>query len=748
MEGIKDIVNTIVRGCAQGGIVVPEVLAAFVARTIVEESTDSFSLDKNLTRESKDEVIIQSIERLLEKDSPQLETIKMQVDFDCSFLEQDNAFQKIIRIRKKMVASARSSIADMQMSDGNDFEALTTLYRKIFRFLLEFAPTEQAVQDRTVEKEVAAALESVFPRIGLKAFVQLSFEEKNAQLMELARIVFGIRLFNRHQNRGGVGIDDVDKECPKLVKIVEKEISKDVDSVNDLCNKYQEVIVKAHLKNRRNDIRRARRAEREALEAKRVKEHDDFNDELGADYSDAKLVGRSDMADDLGEEEEVVSDWLLERWAFELANRRQYLAFLKSIQEEVVACSAKIADLCETIQEELGSLAALVGGQASVAKEAVYPRFDSLASTWITLWEEYNLLKVRNNTFVSLKKFKSSFTSSLTEQVYQKLGSVSDLGPHASLAAANGGMYDDFDDEVDMFAPDEKRRGGGRQGAQQSSASPERSKVESRGTAQRKEAKHTDRLSSVELEEFSLQGAALLQAHNTPDFMLLPLELQGFCPWTMVHASALLVPGKPALGVIRYDNMYYVCEHKLAIKAFMNDPEGHLRRIKEISQRNPEFIHLLRLQNYFPTASIARLIEKPDFDKSESSKKSSRDASTETPTHFIERFVDPNYHWNEWELRRRVLKIVNLKNCSTVGAQTDQSHYRRDGETQVYLPRVKGTQTRRDKGTNPVIRTTYIAGLRGILPDDSKDVSQYIKPDDAKSNSRNKSRVVTLTLER
>ena len=34
MEGIKDIVTTIVRGCAQGGLVVPDVLAAFVARTV------------------------------------------------------------------------------------------------------------------------------------------------------------------------------------------------------------------------------------------------------------------------------------------------------------------------------------------------------------------------------------------------------------------------------------------------------------------------------------------------------------------------------------------------------------------------------------------------------------------------------------------------------------------------------------------------------------------------------------------
>jgi hypothetical protein len=36
MEDIKDIIGTIVRGCAQGGVVVSEVLAAFVARTVRE----------------------------------------------------------------------------------------------------------------------------------------------------------------------------------------------------------------------------------------------------------------------------------------------------------------------------------------------------------------------------------------------------------------------------------------------------------------------------------------------------------------------------------------------------------------------------------------------------------------------------------------------------------------------------------------------------------------------------------------
>jgi hypothetical protein len=45
----------------------------------VETNTTTFALDKSLSQESKDEIIIQSIEKLLEKDSPQLETMKMQV---------------------------------------------------------------------------------------------------------------------------------------------------------------------------------------------------------------------------------------------------------------------------------------------------------------------------------------------------------------------------------------------------------------------------------------------------------------------------------------------------------------------------------------------------------------------------------------------------------------------------------------------------------------------------------------------
>ena len=73
MDDIQDIVQSIVRGCGHGGQEVSEILAAFVAKTVVEKDAGAFALDRRITSEKKDEVILRSIERLLERDNPSLE---------------------------------------------------------------------------------------------------------------------------------------------------------------------------------------------------------------------------------------------------------------------------------------------------------------------------------------------------------------------------------------------------------------------------------------------------------------------------------------------------------------------------------------------------------------------------------------------------------------------------------------------------------------------------------------------------
>jgi len=684
----------------------------------------------------------------------------MQVDYDSTYLTEETDAQNKAKARTKMIASHKTSILEVEMEDSSDYEALTTLYRKIFRFLLEFAPNSKAA-DRDVEREIAAALESVFPRVGLKAFIQLNGEEKGSQLLELGRIILGIRLFNRDEGRGGAGIDNMDTDGNILANVLSQDIDREVEFFSDACAKYQKAIIKAHVQKRRKRFEKQQEEE----------QHRESLDEMGnpTERTKPRAKPKADAA-------EEVSDYLVERWSQELANRRQYLGYLRTLQDEARFLLEKISGLCEKIRMELVNVRSLVTNKASVPKEVVYPRFDALGLLWVQLFDEVLTMIARSNTFQALCKYRLSFNPTLTENYYLDNNpvelSLGDLGsekkstkskklvksasmkktgsekalPTVQVNVPLPAVTSDLEGGASTFTGNNSTAGTAEEGlaldsiAQATSVGsvPENMVLEdanvraarsqhdddgmSLGSADMGELQREDEEEAEETAPSS--GAQLLTAENTPDFMLLPLELQGYCPWTIIEARGLLVPGKPALGIVQYENLNYVCDHAVAIKAFIADPETYLAQIKEKALRNPEYIHLLRLHRWFPTASIARLLRMHEMEtNNKTGMPLSKDASTGMPTHFVESYIDINYHWNEWELRRRALKIVNLKNCSTTSQQTDASHFLRDNETQVYPHRIKGTQTKREKGTNPPTVTTYVAGLRGkqIMAEDRRN---------------------------
>jgi hypothetical protein len=733
MDEIRDIIDKVVRGCAKCGIQVDDVLAAFVARTIVENDETTFALDKKMNAVNKEEIILQSIERLIERDNPALECQKMQVDYDSSFLKHDGEAQKTLRARNKMIQSHKIGIMDVMMEDANDFEALTVLYRKIFRFLLDFAPNSKG-HDRSVEREVAAALESVFPRVGLKTFIQLSYDEKSAQLAELARIVLGIRLFNRDQGRGGAGIGNLDKEGQQLANTMVEDVESEVEFFTDACNKYQQAIQRAQLLRRR-----VAREEQQRAEAK-------------TDDPGAAVVRAAEPP--AGDGLLVPSEKLVDRWLKELSNRRQYLGFLRTLQDEMKSLYEKVTQIVDSIKDELVGVTHMVSNRASVSKELVYPRFDSLGALWVSLYEEMNVLVARSNTFGVLCRYRLSFTPTLDEKYFVALlaqDTTLETAVESSVELSKGGSMASAEAKGSVAAAQAKDASSvakdDKMGATSSIITD--TTADAKGgppaVADEKGAKHADVASTsgaaapagavqfvvtvegVTIPESTAAGATLLSVHNTPDFLMLPLELQGYCPWSMVHSQGLLVPGKPALGVVRYDNLYYVCEHVRGLKEFMENPDLYLKAVRVKAIENPEYIHLLRLQRWFPSASIARLLEQDDFDATAAfGKPATKEASTSTPTHFIESYIDINYHWNEWELRRRALRIANLTKCVTTAQQTDQSHYRRDNDAQVYELRDKGTTTKKDAGTNPPIVTTYVAGLRGQPDRTSAAVSKFV----------------------
>lgn len=555
---------------------------------------------------------------------------------------------------------------------------------QIFSYLLRHASDDSRV-GRGVEREVAAALESVFPRISLKAFINLGSEEKYAQLDELANIVLGIRVFNQHIGKGGVSIPNPEQEATSLLQSMGRLLSDELEQAQQCCVELQQVIVHSELRH----------------------PHGVTTDMLG-------------------------------RWKDELTNRRQYLSYLQSLQEDMAVSDRKVSSLRDTIASEMSSLQELVGNRASVPKEHVYPKFYEIASQWTALYREHKVISGRARTTNALRTFCSSYTPSIRGGMDIQAGEVTALEENARAAEAAVGVANEILEPADATegrslleeAIEQNDAGGSHNGG-----------ASYRLGEERQEEQH---LSTATSEDRSVERPVKLSIESTPEFMQLPLEYQGFCSWTIVKRQGLLLPGKPELGVIRYKNRFFVFAHQVAITTFINDPEYFLKGTLERAVVSPELIHLLRLQDSFPDTCITRMLQ---GDKSPHGKvrqslalnpPEKRDAGTDTPVHFVEKCIDTGYHWNEWVLRRRALQVANLRNCTTKSQQTDASHFRRANDTQVCLQRAKHTQTSRNSGTTPHQYVQYFAGerdfrtkLRAIFSGCSRPSTAFTKSLDA-----------------
>ena len=346
MDAIRRIVQEIRFICRVRSVQVSDTLSAFMARAVVLENSSKFPLDKELNESDVQELIKMACDRLCEEDSPSLETVKMQVAIDGARLQEGEAQEEGRMDRERREDGLIRDVVEVRLKPGSDIEALTALYRKIFSFLVVRAGLEPS-SDRPAEREIAAALESVFPRIGLKAFTALPNDDKIAQLHELANIVLGIRLFNRHIGKGGAGIVDLYVQASQLALELVAATSELTQHAEATCSQYADVI---GLKYR-----------------------------MAAD-GEAPL-----------------------RLQAELTNRRQYAAYLRDLGTGFKQSGEHVEELSHMYLAEMQQLQSLVGARSSVPKEQVYPRFDSLAKLWSGFRDELALLQAREVTLETLK---------------------------------------------------------------------------------------------------------------------------------------------------------------------------------------------------------------------------------------------------------------------------------------------------------------------------------------------------------
>jgi len=184
------------------------------------------------------------------------------------------------------------------------------------------------------------------------------------------------------------------------------------------------------------------------------------------------------------------------------------------------------------------------------------------------------------------------------------------------------------------------------------------------------------------------------------------LEFNGFDIYAMVKRNGIMLPNKADAGSISFNGKMYGFASSAAAAQFSAAPEAFLAAAMETVRARPEIIHLAGLAQAFPTVDISPIIEM-------TSAPVSCDFGTQTPTHFVEKNMDKDYEWNEWALRRRALSLANLRQKKTHGAQSILSHFRRETETQVWLPKAAATQSASAKGTAMPQKKRYIGGLRG-----------------------------------
>ncbi|KFU98846.1 PREDICTED: UPF0704 protein C6orf165 homolog, partial [Pterocles gutturalis] len=194
------------------------------------------------------------------------------------------------------------------------------------------------------------------------------------------------------------------------------------------------------------------------------------------------------------------------------------------------------------------------------------------------------------------------------------------------------------------------------------------------------------------------------------NFDQLLIQYHGFCAHA-IGVKGLTLPGNPAIGILKHRERCYVFSSKEAAYIFAQDPDKFIRLNIEKAKEHAELIQLLELRHQFEY--LVPYTQARNASKCSMKLTAKCDSGTQTDTHILPPTIVTSYEWNEWELRRKAIKLANLRRRLTHAMQTDLSHMRRDNSTQVYLPKDVSTQTKRDNSSNVPRPQIFLAGLRG-----------------------------------
>ncbi|XP_043075108.1 cilia- and flagella-associated protein 206 isoform X2 [Puntigrus tetrazona] len=334
-----------------------------------------------------------------------------------------------------------------------------------------------------------------------------------------------------------------------------------------------------------------------------------------------------------------------------LYNTRQHEAFLRLILADIIQSAKEVTRLQSELRTQMTLVKDTVHTRSTVPTSQVFPRFTALAWLWAGLEGEMLLLSMLTNVASGLRAFSSAPSLLSPDQLEPLLHGL-------------------------RVPTDEDRR----------SETAEERVVES-----------------------EMSSSEWCFPESTAHFEDVPLQYKGFCGFALVKNNGLLLPGNPNIGVLKHKEKYYAFSSRSAAYEFALQADEFIAAAVEMAKRQPELIQLLQLHQEF--ASVTPYSESGEKLLVKSISKS--DASMQTETHPLETNIVKSYEWNEWELRRKAIKLANLRNKVTRSMQTHSSHMRRHNSTQTFLPKDASSQTKRDGDSNVPKPQVYLSGLRG-----------------------------------
>lgn len=181
----------------------------------------------------------------------------------------------------------------------------------------------------------------------------------------------------------------------------------------------------------------------------------------------------------------------------------------------------------------------LIGNKSSIPKDQVYPKFDSLSQIYSQLLEEKNLAILRRDLFKVLLDYKETMTNSLSDVLIRE----------------SKALYADKASKLRVVE---------------------------------------EHIAANTESQLVGENIIRLMPNSTPDFMHIPLDFLGFCLVNIVE-HGLLMPGKPNLGVFKYNEKYCVFADQDSIEKFVAEPNKYLEEVVEKCRQMPELIHLLKM---------------------------------------------------------------------------------------------------------------------------------------------------------